>query len=35
MLSMVCKDIRNEPALNTTVDSNDELRANIAVRSFW
>ena len=32
---MVCKDVRNEPTLSTTPDSNDELRADISVRSFW
>ena len=35
MLSMVCKDVRKEPALSTTPDSNDELRDDIRVRSFW
>ena len=35
MLSMVCKDVRKEPTLSTTPDSNDELRADISVRSFW
>ena len=35
MLSMVCKDLRKEPALSTTPDSNDELRDDIRVRSFW
>ena len=32
---MVCKDVRKEPTLSTTPDSNDELRADISVRSFW
>ena len=35
MLSMVCKDIRKEPALSTTPDSIDELWSEIIVRSFW
>ena len=35
MLSVVCKDVRKEPTLSTTSDSNDELRAGISVRSFW
>ena len=35
MLSMVCKDVRKEQTLSTTPDSNDELRADISVRSFW
>ena len=34
MLSMVCKDVRKEPTLSTTPNSNDELRADISVRSF-
>ena len=34
MLSIVCKDVRKEPALSTTPDSNDERRAHISVRSF-
>ena len=32
---MVSKDVRKEPTLNTTPDRNDELRADISVRSFW
>ena len=35
MLSMVCKDVRKEPTLSTTPDSNDEFRADINVCSFW
>ena len=35
MLSMVCKDVRKEPALSTTPDSIDELWSEIIVRSFW
>ena len=35
MLSMVCKDIRKEPALSTKPDSNDELWADISVRVFY
>ena len=35
MLSMVCKDVRKEPKLCTTPESNDELRPDISVRSFW
>ena len=35
MLSMVCKDVRKEPTLSTTPDSNDELRADISMHSFW
>ena len=35
MISMVCKDVRKESTLSTTPDSNDELRANISMRSFW
>ena len=35
MLSMVFKDVRKEPTLSTTPDSNDELRVDISVRSFW
>ena len=35
MLSMVSRDVRKEPALSTTPDSNDELRADISVHSFW
>ena len=34
MLSVVCKDVRKEPTLSTTTYSNDELRADISVRSF-
>ena len=34
MLSMVCKDVRKEPALSTTPDSIDELWSEIIVRSF-
>ena len=29
VLSTVCKDVRKEPTLSTTPDSNDELRADI------
>ena len=32
---MVSRDVRKEPALSTTPDSNDELRADISVHSFW
>ena len=35
MLLMLCKDVRKELTLSTTPDSNDELRADISVRSFW
>ena len=35
MLSVACKDVRKEPALCTTPQSNDELRADISVRSLW
>ena len=35
MLSMACKDVRKEPALSTTPGSDDVLRADINVRSFW
>ena len=35
MLSMMCKNVRKEPPLSATPDSNDELRADINVRSFW
>ena len=35
MLSMVCKVVRKEPTLSTTPDSNDELRADISMHSFW
>ena len=35
MLSMVCKDVWKEPALSTKPGSDDELRADINVRSFW
>ena len=35
MLSMVCKDVRKEPTLHTTPDSNDKFRANISVCNFW
>ena len=34
MLSVICKDVRKEPTFSTTPDSNDELRADINVRSF-
>ena len=34
MLSMLCKDVRKEPTLSTTPDSNDELQADISVCSF-
>ena len=34
MLSMKYKDIREEPTLNITPDSNDELRADINTCSF-
>ena len=34
MLSMVCKDVRKEATLSTIPDNNDELRADISVRSF-
>ena len=34
MLSIVSKDVKKEPALNTTPDNNDELGANISLRSF-
>ena len=34
MLSLVCKDVRKEPSLSTTPDSNDELWADISVFSF-
>ena len=33
--SMISKDVRKEPTLSTTPESNDELRADINVRSFW
>ena len=33
MLSIVRKDAKRE--LSTTPDGNNELRANISVRSFW
>ena len=32
---MVCKHVRKEPTLSTSLDSNDENRADISVRSFW
>ena len=32
---MVCEDVRKEPTLSTTPDSNDELRADISMCSFW
>ena len=32
---MMCKNVRKEPPLSATPDSNDELRADINVRSFW
>ena len=32
---MLCKDVRKEPKLSTTSESNDELQADISVRSFW
>ena len=32
---MVCKDVRKEPTLSTTPENNDELRADVSVRSFW
>ena len=32
---MVCKDVRKEPKLSTTPNSNDKLRADISVCSFW
>ena len=32
---MVYKDVRKEPTLSTTPDSNGELRAVIGMRSFW
>ena len=35
MLSTLCKDVRKEPTLSITLDSNDELRADISVCSFW
>ena len=35
MLSMVYKDVRKEPTLSTTPNSNGELRAAISMRSFW
>ena len=35
MLSMICKDVRKEPILSTTLDSNDELRADLSMHSFW
>ena len=35
ILSMVCKDVRKEPKLSTTPNSNDKLRADISVCSFW
>ena len=34
MLSMVCEDVREEPTLSTTRDSNDEFRPDISVHSF-
>ena len=34
-LSMMCKNVRKEPPLSATPDSNDELRADINMRSFW
>ena len=33
--SMISKAVRKEPTLSTTPESNDELRADISVRSFW
>ena len=35
ILSMVYKDVRIKPTLSTTPDSNDKLRADISVCSFW
>lgn len=35
MLSIVRKDVKRELTLSTTPDGNNELRANISVRSFW
>ena len=35
MLSMVRKHVRKEPTLSTIPNSNDELWADISVRSFW
>ena len=35
MLSMVCKDVKKEPTLSPTPDSNAKLRADISVRCFW
>ena len=35
MLSIVRKDAKRELTLSTTPDGNNELRANISVRSFW
>ena len=32
---MMCKNVRKEPPLSATPDSNDELRADINMRSFW
>ena len=34
MLSIVSKDVKKQPALNTTPDNNDELGADISLRSF-
>ena len=34
MLSIVSKDVKKEPTLNTTPDNNDEFGANISLRSF-
>ena len=35
MLTMIFKDVRKEPTLRTTPDSNDELRGDISLHSFW
>ena len=35
LLSMVCKDVKKEPTLSTAPNNDEELRADISVRSFW